>query len=152
MVNWILVTSYLVAEYITALRRGRIDPPCMRQFITVSIGAGVLMIYYASGIDKDMNMFTSVLSLLCILFFVVYMYIQTDTKPSKPTSEYLLTKYKRVQLPEDSPDDCVVCLDLVTCMYYSLQCRHCKHCFHKKCLRRWCDESASCPQCRYEYH
>ncbi len=36
-VSDLLIAFYIVAKYLTALRRGRIDRPCMRQFITVEI-------------------------------------------------------------------------------------------------------------------
>ena len=149
--KWVLVALYLAAKYIVALRRGRLDPPCIRQFITVCIGAGLTMLYYASGINKGMNTFINQLSLVGITTATMYVHAQVNAKTPKPDTDYLLTKYKRLKVPEDSPEDCVVCLDLVTSMYYGLQCKRCKHTFHKKCLRKWCDESASCPHCRYEY-
>ena len=151
-INWIAIGLYLIGQYITGLHSGRIDPPCIRQFITVCFAAGMTSLYYASGIDKDLNHWINELCLVGIMTATMYIYAKVNAKHPKPDTEYLLTKYKKTIIPENAPEDCVICLELLTFMKHGLQCRQCKHIFHKKCIRKWCEESPNCPHCRYEYH
>ena len=150
--NYLLIGLYLAAQYLTALRRGRIGHPAMHQFITVSIGGGLLCLYYATGIPNKVNGYINQLFMLGIMMATVYIYLLTIAKAPKPDTEYLLSRYKKCSLAIEKPEDCVVCLDLVSFSQVAMRCKYCKHVFHKTCLRKWCDESAACPHCRHEYH
>ena len=150
--NHLLIAFYLIAKYLTALRRGRIDRPCMRQFITVCIGGGLVALYYATDIRKDINVYIHELFLIGIMIATMYVYTRVNAKAQKPDTEYLLSQYSKIHLPAENPEDCVVCLELVTFIQTAMKCKYCKHVFHKTCLHRWCDESATCPHCRHEYH
>ncbi len=149
--NYLLIVLYLLAQYLTALRRGRIAPPCMRQAIAVCVGLGLYLIYYSSGTAEEVNIYIHELFLIAISFITLYVYVKADQKTPKPSTDYLLTKYKKICIPINAPDECIICRDLMTFSTVVLQCKRCKHSFHKKCLRKWCDESATCPFCRYEY-
>ena len=149
--NYLLIGLYLCAEYVSALRRGRIEPPCIRQFITICIGTGLLMLYYASEINNELNSSIHQLFLVVIMVATMYVYSKVNAKAPKPDTEYLLGKYKRIRMPVDTPKDCVICLDPVTFVHIALACKHCKQSFHKKCLWKWCNESAVCPHCRHDY-
>ncbi len=152
MYNYLLIAFYLIAKYLTALRRGHIDLPCMRQFITVSIGGGIVCLYYATGTPNEINAYINELFLIGIAIVTMYIYTNVNVNAPKPDTEYLLSHYSGVQVEAERPEDCIVCLDLVTFIQTAMRCKRCKHVFHKTCLRKWCDESATCPHCRYEYH
>ena len=49
---------------------------------------------------------------------------------------------------QDTGKQCSICFDTITSD--QLHCLPCAHVFHDSCVRRWFEESASCPVCRLQ--
>lgn len=51
-------------------------------------------------------------------------------------------------VPKDTGKQCSICFE--TILSDQLYCLPCAHVFHESCVRRWFEQSVSCPVCRFE--
>jgi hypothetical protein len=51
-------------------------------------------------------------------------------------------------VPQDTGKQCSICFE--TILSDQLYCLPCAHVFHESCVRRWFEQSVSCPVCRFE--
>jgi len=57
-------------------------------------------------------------------------------------SNYLIKEKENIKLPE-----CVICLEKIKPENSKTICEN-KHCYHKKCIRKWLKKERTCPICR----
>ena len=51
-------------------------------------------------------------------------------------------------VPQDTGKECSICFE--TILSDQLYCLPCAHVFHEPCVRRWFEQSVSCPVCRFQ--
>ena len=71
----------------------------------------------------------------------------TVSRLSRPTASRLSRPTVSASV-QDTGKQCSICFETITSD--QLHCLPCAHVFHDSCVRRWFEESASCPVCRLQ--
>ena len=111
---------------------------------------GMIMVFKALEIEENTNIFVSGTVLIAISACGAYINKKTYVSPPNQSADQLLELYIPTNVSINTPDDCPVCLELITFPHPALKCKQCEKVFHKKCLRQWFEDNTQCPHCRHE--